>query len=126
MFLSQPVLEGGENGRCNIVFAAPDQLDWALQYMPKRPLLTDTTFGTNKLGYSLLTALVIDDHGCGLPVVWAIIRSENEQEFEHSFSAFKNAMHSKSAESDPGTLMTDCSNAEKNGLRYDTLRGYEN
>lgn len=108
-FLAEPILS---EECCNIV------LECARTYMPGRVLLMDTTFGTNNLGYKLLTALVADDHGCGLPVVFAILKNENQVEFTHAIQAFKEAVTRDSTGStfDPHTVLTDFDWAEKNAV----------
>ena len=37
----------------------------------------DSTHGTNLYDFMLISILVIDDHGEGLPVAWAISNYEN-------------------------------------------------
>lgn len=115
-FLAKPIMT---EERCNIVFADNDMLQWAKRFMGNRTLLLDTTFGLNRQGYALLTALVVDEHGCGLPVMYAILKNESEEEFTHALNAFKLAVNDGVPDSSimPATVMTDFSKAEKNALR---------
>jgi hypothetical protein len=83
----------------------------------------DTTFGVNRLGYPLLVVMVVDEHGCGLPICFAILKHQSEEEFHHALSQLDMKLNkgNKPGRIKPASYMTDCDKAEINALRYVSL-----
>jgi hypothetical protein len=110
----------------NIVLANSVMLEWARKFLPGRVLVMDTTFGMNVLGYPLLVVMVVDDHGSGLPIAFAILKHQTEQEFFHALHHLHQKINSMAGCSHvvrndpvikPACYMTDCDKAEINALR---------
>ncbi len=57
--------------RCNV--------ENAVRFGHGRPLIMDATFGTNREKMPLITLLVVDDHGNGVPIAWGIISQEKTE-----------------------------------------------
>jgi MULE transposase domain len=120
IFVCEPILR---EDRVNIVLANSTMLKWARQYLPGRVLVMDTTFGMNKLGYPLLVVMVIDDHGCGLPIAFGILKHQSELEFLHALQQLDlkvNECNNVEAVK-PASYMTDCDKAEIKALKYASL-----
>ena len=49
----------------------------------------DSTHGTNLYGFLLITIMVVDEHGEGLPVAWAISNKEDTYMLTEYLSAVK-------------------------------------
>lgn len=67
----------------------------------------DATHGTNMDDFQLITLLVIDDHGEGLPVAWAVSNKENTV----VLTEFLKAVKAKVGDLHPDIFMSD--NAEQ-------------
>ena len=59
-----------------LVLQTPSQRDVLKQYGGKA-ILMDATHSTTQYDFLLITIMVIDDYGEGVPVAWAISNSEN-------------------------------------------------
>jgi hypothetical protein len=94
-------------------------LEWAEQFFPNRILIMDTTFGVNRLGFPLLVVMAVDEHGCGLPICFAILKHQSELEFHHALSQSDTQLNKgfNSAEIKPASYMTDCDKADINALK---------
>lgn len=57
--------------KCNVVDA--------IRFGHGRPLIMDTTFGTNREKFPLITILAMDDHNNGVPIAWSIISRERTE-----------------------------------------------
>ena len=77
-----------------------------------RILCVDATHGLTGYDYYLLTMMVVDEHGHGLPVSWAITSRENG----FVWKLFGQSLRPKSLASKPEVLMADDANASWNGL----------
>jgi len=55
----------------------------------KKPTCIDATHGTNMYGHLLVTVMVIDDYGSGVPVAWLITKSENTESLIEFFTGLK-------------------------------------
>ena len=78
-----------------------------------RTLCVDAIHGVTGYGYYLLTILVIDKQGSGLPVGWAIASRENG----YVWHLFTKSLRQESAAAKPEVVMADDSNCAWNGLR---------
>lgn len=66
---------------------------------------------------------LVDEHGCGLPVLFAIIKNDSAEEFAHALRAFDAALdkgHSP-GQFKPATVMTDKSEADRKVVRCEFL-----
>lgn len=87
-FIAEPELNLNLNGsNCIIVLANAEMTKWAKKFVPGRVLVMDTTFGTNRYGYSLLVMIAIDDRGKGLPVCFALLMHEDTESFAKALTA---------------------------------------
>jgi hypothetical protein len=116
VFVCKPILQPD---RTNIVLANKTMLEWAEQFLTNRVLIMDTTFGVNRLGYPLLVVMAVDEHGCGLPICFAILKHQSELEFHHALSQLDMKLNRdcNSALIKPASYMTDCDKAEINALK---------
>lgn len=78
-----------------------------------RTLCVDATHGVTGYGYYLLTILVIDKQGSGLPVGWAIASRENA----YVWYLFSKSLREEALAAKPEVIMSDDSNSAWNGLR---------
>jgi hypothetical protein len=120
IFLAKPILKSDD---CLIILANDRMLDWAREFLHDRVLVMDKTFGLNHLGYSVLAMLVLDESGGGLPVTFAIMKSEKSSSFEAVLRAFDAAVNAGRAASEylkPAAVLFDNSDAEQLGARYRT------
>ena len=77
-----------------------------------RTLCVDATHGVTGYGYYLLTILVIDKQGSGLPVAWAIASRENA----YVWHLFSKSLRVEALGTKPEVVMSDDSNSAWNGL----------
>ncbi|KAF5837462.1 hypothetical protein DUNSADRAFT_4378 [Dunaliella salina] len=47
----------------------------SIEYGHEHPIVLDSTFSTNEYGFPFTTAMVLDDHVHGIPVMWAMTSS---------------------------------------------------
>jgi hypothetical protein len=81
----------------------------------------DTTFGLDRLGYSLCALMTIDDQGKGLPVALSIMKRETTESFERILRSFDEAVNINRDASErivPAAIMTDDSGAEQAASRF--------
>ena len=69
-------------------FSFPQSMRSARMWGNGRPIMMDSTHGTNNLGYNLTTGVVADDHGNGHPVFWAFCSSESTASLTKVLAAF--------------------------------------
>ena len=93
-----------------LVLQSPDQ-DIMMQENP-RTLCVDATHGLTGYGYFLLSIMVIDKHGHGLPVAWAITSRENQT----TWKLFAKSLRTGSQSAKPEVMMSDDDNSSWNGL----------
>jgi len=79
------------------------QKDAMLRYGTKG-ILVDATHGTTQYDFLLITALVVDDHGEGLPVAWAISNKEDL----NAITQFFRSIHNRIGNLDAACFMSDC------------------
>ena len=61
----------------NLAFTTEFGVEAALKYGHKRPLVMDSTHGSNNVKFPLTTVMVVDDHNQGIPVGWLFSSSES-------------------------------------------------
>lgn len=61
----------------NLAFTTDFGVEAALEYGHKRPLVMDSTHGSNNVKVPLTTVMVVDDHNNGIPVGWLFSSSES-------------------------------------------------
>jgi hypothetical protein len=113
IFLIEPLLQADD---VLIVMANDSMLDWARKFVHGRVLVMDTTFGLDRLGYSLCALMTIDDQGKGLPVALSIMKWETTESFERILRSFDEAVNINRDASErivPAAIMTDDSGAER-------------
>ena len=79
------------------------QRDAMLQYGNKA-ILMDATHGTTQYDFLLISLLVIDDHGEGIPAAWAITNREDTA----ILVQFLKAVHSQVGDIETAAFMSDC------------------
>ena len=67
------------------------QKDAMLQY-GRKAILMDATNGTTQYDFLLISLLVIDDHGKGIPAAWAITNREDTTMLVQFLQAVRNRM----------------------------------
>lgn len=67
-------------------------------------IMMDATHGTTQYNFQLITMFVIDDHGAGLPVAWAISNREDTT----LLTEFLKAVHARVGDIQPTYFMSDC------------------
>ena len=75
-------------------------------------MLLDSTFGTNKYGFSLFTLMVMDEHNNGFPGAWIITSDEAQTTIEAGLGHLKAEVPGWS----PHTFMTDACDGEQNAI----------
>ena len=78
-----------------------------------RVIFVDATHGVTAYGYFLFSLLVLDRHGHGLVVGWAITSKENHRTWYLTCKNFR----TESVNCKPEVLMSDDTNSAWNGLR---------
>ena len=76
----------------------------ALQHYGNKVIMMDATHDTTQYKFLLITILVVDDHGAGLPVAWAISNREDAALLMQFLSAVKERVGSLQ----PKYFMSDC------------------
>ena len=79
------------------------QKDAMLQF-GKKVILMDATHGTTQYDFLLISVLVVDGHGEGVPVAWAISNKEDT----NIISLFLQAIHSRIGDLETECFMSDC------------------
>jgi hypothetical protein len=124
IFAAEPIL----TGEIVIVLCAPFMREWARQYMHGRVLVMDSTFGTNKHGYSLFAILAVGHHGNGVPLGFMITKSESTEAITAALKQYRSFLDSGTVPPAPvirpKTTLTDDSDAEQNALGYDELHQF--
>ena len=57
-----------------------------------KTVLIDSSFGTNKYGFSLFTLMVVDEHNNGFPAAWFIVSNEKEETIATALRLVKEAV----------------------------------
>lgn len=83
-----------------------DQLEYLLQFGCGRAICMDSTHGTNPYDFHLITVMVIDDFGEGIPVAFMICNREDETALQAFLSSIKHRIP-ESESFAPSYLMTD-------------------
>ena len=78
------------------------QLDM-LKEFGNRAICVDSTHGTNQYNFLLITLLIIDEFGEGIPIAFAI----SNRETQLSLKVFFQAVHNRSGDLAPGIFMSD-------------------
>ena len=76
----------------------------AMLYFGKKVILMDATHGTTQYDFLLISVLVADSHGEGIPVSWAISNKEDT----NTISLFLQAVHSRIGNFEIECFMSDC------------------
>jgi hypothetical protein len=93
-------------------FSFPQPMRSARTWGNGRPIMMDSTHGTNNMGYNLTTGVVADDHGNGHPVFWAFCSSESTASLTKVLAAFD-----KKVGSIPLLLLLHLGNLEQDMIR---------
>ena len=104
-FKQQGVIEsdsGLERDDFLLAFQTQIQLDM-LKAFGNNVVCMDATHGTNMYNFLLVTVLVVDDFGEGIPVAWSIMTRENESMLTY----FTKALMKRSGPLSPNVFMTD-------------------
>ena len=76
----------------------------AMKHYGNKAILMDATHGTTQYDFLLISILVIDEYGEGLPVAWAI----SNREYATLLVQFLKAVHTKVGDIQPAYFMSDC------------------
>jgi hypothetical protein len=115
-FILHSTLPTADSERILIVAAHPDMLKWAAEFGHERVVSMDTTFGTTRYGYSLLTATVVDFEGRGKPVLFAIMSSESGDEISRALEFLEQHVQKILPHWRPSAFIIDDSDAERNEI----------
>ena len=75
-----------------------------MKHYGNKAILMDATHGTTQYDFLLISILVIDEYGEGLPVAWAISNGEDAT----LLVQFLKAVHTKVGDIQPAYFMSDC------------------
>ena len=75
-----------------------------MKHYGNKAILMDATHGTTQYDFLLISILVIDEYGEGLPVAWAISNREDVT----LLVQFLKAVHTKVGDIQPAYFMSDC------------------
>ena len=89
----------------------------ALKYGHNNVVCIDATFATNHLKFPLYTALVVDDHGNGIPIFEVLSESTAQPAVTEWMVAYKQYIHTFQADWRPSCHMADDAQAEINAIR---------
>lgn len=117
-FIIGSKLPTAEDARLLIIAAHPQMLRWAAEHGHGGVVSMDTTFGTNRYGYSLLTATVVDVHGKGKPGLFAVMSNECAEDFAEALKVWTRHVRSIKPGWSPASFIIDDSDAERNGIGY--------
>ena len=83
----------------------------------------DSTFGLNKLGYSLFLIMAIGGQGQGVPIAFIIAKSESTESVITGLNQFKASLDDGLGPNEspirPDTAMTDDINPEQAAINYE-------
>eukprot|EP01018_Ginkgo_biloba_P020812 Gb_00203 [translate_table: standard] len=87
------------------------QSTWKLEQMVKfgknNLIVTDSTFGTNKLRYPLFTLIVFDTHQNGVPIAWIISSSSLANDIQNWMEKLQFRIHEVDPMWSPSAFMVD-------------------
>ena len=115
-FIIDARLPTQDDAKLLIIAAHPQMLRWAAEHGHEGVVSMDTTFGTNRYGYSLLTATVVDAHGKGKPGMFAVTSNEGADDFQHALEVWAQHVRSVKPGGLPASFVIDDSDAERNGI----------
>jgi hypothetical protein len=118
--------EGGPDALL-LVVATPQMTDACLRLGLDRPLFMDATHGTVKYGHKLVTILVLDEHGKGVPVAWGVLERERAEDYTKLLQVVRDEVLRKAAVAgitwQPSCMLTDDAAAEHAATRCDQNDG---
>ncbi len=77
-----------DNCDFNLGFSFPSCIDVALKWANGKPIMMDSTHGTNHLGCSMTTLIAVDGHGNGHPLAWFFTKRETAENLTKFLDAF--------------------------------------
>lgn len=86
-----------------LALQTPLQADLLTKFGCNRVICVDSTHGTNGYDFTLITIMVIDEYGEGVPVAWCIANREDHPLLVH----FYHAVHQKVGHINPKWFMSD-------------------
>ncbi|CAL8465892.1 g5428 [Coccomyxa elongata] len=95
-----------------LAFMKTCNVDNAVHFGHGRPLIMDATFGTNREKMPLITLLVVDDHGNGVPIAWGIISQEKTEAIAAFLKAVRQRVRQEQPDWDPSCILVDACAAE--------------
>lgn len=108
-------------GQLRLVVATTQMTDACLRYGLDRPLFMDATHGTVKYGYKLVTILVLDQMGKGVPVAWGVLEHESAEDYTKLLEVVRDEVLRKAALAgkawQPSCMLTDDAKAEHAATR---------
>lgn len=113
-------------GAVCVVISTPAMLGAAIKWGSARPVFMDATHGVIKYGYKLVTLLVMDDHGKGVPVAWGFLEHERAEDYETFLAAVNSECVRRAAARSlvwrPSCILTDDAPAEHKAARCDSCK----
>ncbi|KAK9903370.1 hypothetical protein WJX75_003957 [Coccomyxa subellipsoidea] len=95
-----------------LAFMKKCNVENATRFGHGKPLIMDATFGTNREKMPLITLLVVDDHGNGVPIAWGIISQERTEAIAAFLEAVRQRVRQEQPDWDPSCILVDACAAE--------------
>jgi hypothetical protein len=81
----------------------------------------DCTFGITRYGYAVFTITGMDSAFRGVPLAFAILSGEAEEDFVAALQAWRDRARKQRPGFQPSVFLTDDSQAEQNAITYATM-----
>jgi hypothetical protein len=104
--------------RVHIVISNPNMQAWTLRFAHDRPVSVDCTFGITRYGYAVFTITGMDDASNGVPLAFAMLNSDAEEDFVAALRAWRGKARKHRPEFQPSVFLSDDSQAEQNAIKY--------
>jgi hypothetical protein len=104
--------------RVRVVVATPNMQQWTLKYGHDKPVSVDCTFGITRYGYAVFTITGMDDTQRGVPLAFAILAGEGEEDFAAVLKAVRDHARKQCPDWSPSVFLSDDSQAEQNAIKY--------
>jgi hypothetical protein len=104
--------------RVRIVLSAPNMQAWTLRFAHDRPVSVDCTFDITRYGYAVFTITGMDGASRDVPLAFAVLNSEAEEDFVASLQAWRDQVRKHRPEFQPSVFLSDDSQAEQNAIKY--------
>jgi hypothetical protein len=111
-------------GPVRIVISTPNMQEWTVRFAHDRPVSVDCTFGITRYGYAVFTITGMDDAFRGVPLAFAILNGEKEEDFVAVLKAWRDHARKRRPDFQPSVFLSDDSAAEQNAIEYAAMLQY--